>query len=557
MNIETLCKWDGGKVINTRRGVRTLRQAAPTPAFWNAWRNNNSTLRDAGISATKDGGNWVALWWTDGTYIAPVADIIEGAASLVKWSAEQVAIFDFFATGTGNLVVSARAGTGKTTTIKQAFSFVVGDAVEMLYAVFGKKNQVEAQAKISDPRVEISTLHSLGRKFICMVWPNVEPDNSVEGDRIRACYPGELEVEAVSAVEKLVGFGKNLFITVPTVAELVKVCADREIVCGLLNDDSTTKFGPETLATLAVEAMKRALVRDERNRISFNDMVWLPVAANWVRAKFDLVVVDEAQDMNLPQLEMAVRACKPNGRIVVVGDDRQAIYFFRGAASDGMDMMKRRLNAPTLGLTVTYRCPKCVVELAAKMVPDYKAAPEAPEGRIVECDYNDVFSSVQPGDAVLSRSNAPLMGACLSLLKLGIGARIEGREIGVALSKQVEGYKAKSVPDFFRKLKAWSEKQIARRPLAHDEIMDTRATLEAVAEGCANVGEISRRLKSMFADTSDRPCVVLSTVHKAKGLEWDNVFVLEWTFKGKTQEDNNVYYVAITRTKKTLIHVAN
>lgn len=489
----------------------------------------------------------------------------------VNWSAEQATIFNFFAAGQGNAIVQARAGTGKTTTIKEAFSHVVGDSCRMLYAVFNKKNQIEAMEKISDPRVEVRTLHALGFSFIKSVWTNAKPENSVEGERIVAAieklFPLTEEMnqaqklaarsgEAVSAVEKLVGFAKNLFITVPTAEQLLAVIEDREIYCGVTDEQGREVWLAAKLAAVGIAAMTAALTRDESGRISFNDMVWLPVAQNWVKPRFDLVVIDEAQDMNLPQLEIALRAARETGRIIVVGDDRQAIYGFRGAAQDGMKAMQNRLNATVLGLTTTYRCPRAVVALAKLIVPDYNAAPSAPQGEIHEIEFPAMFGHVQPGDAILSRANAPLMGACLQLLRQNIPARIEGRDVGARLAGMVKKLKAKSVPDFFRKLENWAAKQIARRPKSADEINDERATLEAIAEGCASVNEIAHRLTTMFSDSDEGcPKVVLSTVHKAKGLEWSRVFLLEWTFNGKGDEAANIRYVAITRTKKTLVHV--
>jgi len=105
-----------------------------------------------------------------------------------NWSDEQKAIFAWFATGTGNLVVQARAGTGKTTTIKQAFLHAP-ETGKLLYAVFNKKNQKEALEKITDPRVEVKTLHSLGFYFIKNVWRNAKPDDNVEFERIAAVAP--------------------------------------------------------------------------------------------------------------------------------------------------------------------------------------------------------------------------------------------------------------------------------------------------------------------------------------------------------------------------------
>ena len=99
----------------------------------------------------------------------------------MNWSDEQQAIFGFFAEGTGHLVVEAFAGTGKTTTIKEAFTHAPEN--RMLYAVFNKRNQKEAEAKITDRRVEVKTLHSLGYALIKRVWPNAKPDNDIETER--------------------------------------------------------------------------------------------------------------------------------------------------------------------------------------------------------------------------------------------------------------------------------------------------------------------------------------------------------------------------------------
>jgi DNA helicase-2/ATP-dependent DNA helicase PcrA len=296
-------------------------------------------------------------------------------------------------------------------------------------------------------------------------------------------------------------------------------------------------------------------------------MVWLPVAAGWVKPSFSLVVVDEAQDMNLPQLLMAERACKTGGRICIVGDDKQAIYGFRGAASDGMHLMKQRLNASTLGLTTTYRCPKAVVALANEIVTDYTAAPSAPEGEVRELALGAAVASLVPGDAVLSRLNAPLMGICLGLLRKGTPARVEGRDIGQQLVGMVRKLKAKSVPDFLSKLARWGEKQIARANAAGGKYVQNKielandqvATLTAIADGCANVSQVEARITEIFQDSQGNrtPAVVCSSVHKAKGLEWNTVCLVNSSFRhglaDANSEEANIFYVAVTRAKKILI----
>lgn len=483
-------------------------------------------------------------------------------ATTVQWSDEQNAIFSWFKSGTGNLIVQARAGTGKTTTIKQAFSHAPEQG-QLLYAVFNKKNQKEALEKITDPRVTVKTLHSLGFSFIKNIWSDAKPDDAVEFTRLAGvCQDTPDEVSG--AIIKLVGFCKNLSVSVPDINAVLEIMDARNIS---VPDEFVEQWSDAKLAEITIEVLKASLTRDELGRVSFNDMVWLPIAAGWVKPTFELVVVDEAQDMNMPQLMMAERACK--GRICVVGDDRQAIYGFRGAASDGMHLMKQRLNAAQLGLTTTYRCPKSVVALAQEIVADYSAAPSAPEGEVISTSISAAIDALTVGDAVLSRLNAPLMGIALSLLRRGIPARIEGRDIGKQLVNMVKKLRAKSVPDFFKKVSAWGEKQVARITAGGGKYVQSKVeliddqvcTLTAVAEDCKNVDEIIARITNLFEDSdyARKPAVVCSSVHKAKGLEWNKVVLVADSFKNrnKGQEEANIYYVAVTRAKRVLVWAHN
>ncbi len=603
-DLERLLHWSDPKPISTARGPRLIRNAEPTNLFWALWRSEKPRLQSLGISPRliTSENRWIVSWFTEVPAVpaaavpavpvvpadapadapAPVLEAATDASAIPqvtsdgrRWSDEQMAIFNWFVSGTGSLVVRARAGTGKTTTLKQAFTYAKED--RMLYAVFNKKNQREAVEAITDPRVEVKTLHSVGFMFIQQVWPHAKPSDDVENFRIEKVVGDQTPNEVKSQIRKLVGFAKNLLVN-PTVEELVDLADERDIDCPNFEEAESGGWNRIRLAACALQVMELSKQRDPEGRISFNDMVWLPVAMNWTRAWYDLVVVDEAQDMNLPQLLMAKAACKHGGRVCVVGDDRQAIYHFRGAASDGMDMMRRTLNARELGLTITYRCPKAVVALAAKLVPDYKAADTAPAGTVESLHTNAVVNSVKAGNAVLSRSNAPLMSMCLDLLRKGIPARIEGRDLGKALLDIVKKLSARTVPQFLTRVENWADKQIARfENTKHFEeksaqINDQAETLIAIAEGASSVAEIETRLNTLFGDSTGeepRPVVVLSSTHKAKGLEWEKVYLLSDTYNRKrpanspsvspetaaaqAREEANIYYVALTRAKSHLV----
>ena len=467
----------------------------------------------------------------------------------MNWSKEQTDIFDWFKSAQGALVVKARAGTGKTTTIKAAFEHA--PEARILYAVFNKKNQIEAQEKIKDPRVEVKTLHSLGFAFIKRIWRNARPEPDVETDRVNSCANFEDCPEERAAVIKLVSFAKNTCIA-PLRPDLERICQEQDIEFQRLDG-----------IDIALRAIERAKQQDSRDRISFDDMVWLPVAMGCVRPWYGLVCIDEAQDMNMPQLMMARGAVMPGGRIVVIGDDRQAIYGFRGAVQGAMTMMKIQLHAQELGLKTTYRCPKSVVRLAQEIVPDYCASDSAPEGEV--SPMGDI-SRAQPGDAILSRLNAPLMPLALGLIRNGVPARIEGRDLGKQLSQMARTMKAKSVPHFIERVGSWLQK--TRKRLENtkhgkkrmEQSDDIAQTLIALAENASGVPEIETRISGLFDDTTQfsKPAVVLSSVHKAKGLEWKRVFILSETFRrGKGIEEDNIFYVAITRAMCSLFIVGN
>lgn len=476
-------------------------------------------------------------------------------------SEEQVAILNEFESGSGHFVIEARAGTGKTFIIERGIP--KAPETKKCYATFNKRNVLEAKARIQHSDVQILSLNSLGYKYVLRNWNGVKPDDLVEEDRIKA-VAGNIPPGCIGVVKQIVAFAKN---TRPfaTLEDLVAIAESR----GFEPEGYYEEQGWDTVACCraALAAMTAAKRRDSQNRISFNDQLWLPVVMNWVRPWFDLLVVDEAQDMNAVQLIMVQKAVKKPGRLVLVGDPRQAIYGFRGADVNGMERLKVALNARVFPLTITFRCPKVVVEEAKRLVPDYRAAESAPAGEKRTVFVDKALEEVKVGDAIVSRKNAPLMELCLKLLKKDVPARIEGKDVGKTLLAIVRKLKAGSVPDFIKRVEAWAGKQVKRaegrkdaEPLV-DLVGDQRDTLMALAQDAGSVAEIENRITNLFSDSDDhpRPAVVLSSTHKAKGLEWPNVYILASTYtKGwhtLPTEETNLKYVAITRAQKTLTWV--
>jgi superfamily I DNA/RNA helicase len=276
--------------------------------------------------------------------------------------------------------------------------------------------------------------------------------------------------------------------------------------------------------------------------------------------------------MTPAQLEIAQGVLKPGGRICIVGDNRQAIFAFRGADATALDRLKINLNAAELGLTTTYRCGKRIVELAQELVPDFEAGENNPEGEILDIPIEKLKETASPGDFILSRVNAPLVGIAMQLLQSGKRTKIAGRDIGRGLVTLVMKFRARSVPDFLVKVENWLNKeklrlegQMAQATNGRkntlksklEGIFDQAEMLTSLADGAKSIDAITLKITDLFTDDGlgEAGMITCSSIHRAKGKEAERVFILRNTLRDYNEEEQNLQYVAITRAKKTLIWV--
>lgn len=483
-------------------------------------------------------------------------------------SPQQDAIFEDVAEGTGNTVVIARAGCGKTTTIVQSFSRIPEKCKKsVLMVAFNKSIATELGAK-APKGVTVQTLHSYGLRQISNALgesPKVEPDKMRM--IVRRIIGRPENKERASAVVKICSIAKNCLAT--ELDDIYGIIDGRDVDLPEVKDGEWSleaeeaKFNEEreACARLAVQALDAS--KDEQDSVDFDDMIWFPNIFQMDVTKFHRVFVDETQDLNSAQIALVLKACRENGRTMAVGDPAQAIYGFRGAASGAVDRVASALNAKRLPLSITYRCPKKIVELARKYVPDFEAAPDAPEGAIVSAGEDQMLALASPGDFILSRTNAPLVPLCFQLLKAGKRTTIAGKDIGAKLAKVVDRAHTDNVAQLIDRTRAWAEREVARLTRLEKDsghVTDTAECIYALAEDAATVNEIKVKIERLFSDVSGgngHDKIVLSTTHKAKGLERDRVFLLRNTYmKWPGDEEENLFYVAITRAKKELYLVA-
>jgi DNA helicase-2/ATP-dependent DNA helicase PcrA len=462
-----------------------------------------------------------------------------------NWSSYQKNIFKDIAKATDHTVVIARAGSGKTSTIVEGFRYIPKGKKTLMVA-FNKSIADELKQR-APSYVDVFTLHALGFRAIKQTFGEVVLENK----------------KCSMIVSSLIGEDKDMWELNQSICKCVSLCKGFLIDTPNNIGDLMDKFGIETLDLNKEQFIKHVikalgLCKSQKKVIDFDDMIWFPFVYNLNVGKFDVVLVDEAQDLNAAQIAMVYSAIKSSGRIIAVGDDFQSIYQFRGADSEAIPNIISKLNAKTLPLSVTYRCPKSVVRLAQQIVPDIEAAEDAPEGIVENMLAHDLLKKVKPGDFILSRTNAPLVKHCMALLKAEIPANIQGRDVGANLLYFIKKSKAKTINKFIEYVNSWKEQEIKRLLSEKKDtivIEDKSECLLNLCEGALTLKDLKATIESLFNDVDDNKKVILSTTHKAKGLERDRVFILVNTYRygpGVTGEEANLYYVAITRAKKEL-----
>jgi len=466
----------------------------------------------------------------------------------MKWSSFQEDIFNEVLGGSGNILVQACPGGGKTATIVEAI-YRIPSGLSVMACAFNTRIKDALIARLPE-HIQVNTIHAFGFAAIkASFGKDVQLDNDKISNITKALVGAEDDkVELRYLLAQAIGLCKGCLVNTPE--EISEILDEYEFDCGTKND--RTEFINNIIKGMEFSAQQTKI-------IDFNDMIWFVIRHNLTVPTFDWIVVDETQDLNRLQLEILMKAMKSNGRIMIVGDKYQAIYKFAGADSNSMDRIASRTGAKTLPLSVSYRCGKNIVKEAQALVPDIQYAEEAEEGVVESVDVDYMMKNAGPGDFILSRTNRPLIGLCFQFLKEGRRANIIGRDIGQNLVWVIKKSKAQSVQGFLEYLESWKnaecERLIAKnRDCTH--IMDKYECLLTFCEGAFDLDEVKKNIEEMFSDKDDNTRIMLGTVHKAKGLERDRCWLLRNTFKtGKNQEETNITYVAITRAKSFLYWV--
>ena len=192
-------------------------------------------------------------------------------------------------------------------------------------------------------------------------------------------------------------------------------------------------------------------------------------------------------------------------------------------------------------------------------------APDAPVGSVIRLSSYDA-TSFSPGSAILCRNNAPLVAFAFAMIRRDVPVRILGRELGQGLAKIIKGFRLEvNYSSWPESLDNWFQRESKKLKTApqRDALEDKRSCLLALLKSSTNEKDLLSRIDRLFVTSTDSSCVALSTGHKAKGREWDSVFILDpalipsrWS---KTQweltQERNLLYVMVTRAKTSVTYI--
>ena len=452
------------------------------------------------------------------------------------------------ASDAGSLVVEAGAGAAKTTTLGLYAS--ARPRSRILYLAFNKSIQLEAAARMP-PNVNCRTTHSIAWRKATELF------GGEASQRVGKTY--------ASSVARTFRCGP-----------LVATAALQAIQnwCGSLSSQIDASHVPTDIAErLADPGSVVEIARATWARMCRPDGGELRLPHDGYLKLFqmeeptlrgqDLVAVDEAQDLNMCTYDIVRRQC---GGLVLVGDSAQQIFAFRGSAN----ALRIHEAGHRLQLTRSFRFGESLAQMANALLDHFKldnALHIVGAGRVP----TRLTVDTQRSFAVLARTNAVVFEEAISFLSTNRRYHFVGGPEGYRMDKLLDAYylwagSGGQVRDpYLRSFGSFEDLQQLADDAADPEL---RHLVRVVEDYGGRVPALVDQIKSRHvaldrAAWSDFEGVFFSTAHKAKGLEFDQVWLAddfmrffedgkELTAEEVEQADVNLLYVALTRAKESI-----
>ena len=446
---------------------------------------------------------------------------------------EQVTILEA-ATAGKHLAIKARAGASKTTTcemIAKALPKKTG-----LYIAFNKSIATEASGRFPSS-ITCQTVHSLAWRAI------IKNMKSKYAKKLQNFYDyNDIPFTAVKHEDEIEG-------KLEVVRLIKEYCQSAELSLDIYITSLQDKVASEIVK--ATKEYWKAMI-DESSSTKMTPDIYLKLyQLSSPVLDFGLIFLDEAQDANPVILDIVFKQ-RNHAQCIIVGDDFQSIYEWRGAVNALENLPK---NFEHLYLTTSFRFTQEIADLATNLI-NIGGNDRPIIGKATFSPKVDEIKS----RAVLVRTNATL----LARLKESADRRekvyvlADLRDVWAKayhISALYFGEKPKYPVKELEVFKDYDDLVTASKNLPElKKLIDVTISLSK-----GGIATNINKIKEIIVDKPEDAAYTLTTVHKSKGLEWDSIeitddiiqvpegkTITEALFEGQTL---NVAYVAVTRGK--------
>ena len=467
-----------------------------------------------------------------------------------------------------HLMVCARAGSGKSTVQQKSVwdMLELDPSLSVLMAAFGAEDGSRIKANKAST-VDGCTIHSLCWRLLRQAFPGIKMNKRKDNDLVEEFIPDDEDNGSQRDMREYV-----LAMLEKIKAEAIRP-GDTAAMLGLVDEYNLDipRVDQKYAVYWANKLLKEGMDL-EKWGVSFNDQIYLVVIKNIPLPVFDVVAIDEVQDLNVCQLIILSRLVELGARVAAVGDPNQSLYMFRGAKPDSFWRVQRMLQATDRGcdtfeMPICYRQSRAIIEHACKLVPGLQARPDAPQGSVdLNFPASKLLEVLKPGDCVLSRTNRPLVALTHTLGTLGIEFYMRGgeKEAGwlcwlVNLLATEKGPETDDAPELLKRLADWLKQCQERcRPMKYIEFASKAEVIQMLGKRCETVTELKKAIKKLYKKPKNLDeCIVVSTIHLAKGSEAENIYHIEPELcphplaetEDELVQEEHAEYVAITRGK--------
>ncbi|WP_375515966.1 UvrD-helicase domain-containing protein [uncultured Nostoc sp.] len=503
----------------------------------------------------------------------------------------QLGIIDWVINQKGNGCCNAVAGSGKSSTLR-----IVAKSLwklglrpnEIKICVFGKDNSIDLIKKFGPIwRNSISTLHSAAFTLVTQELRVRSEDINISKYKYeRIAQSLDLIPKRGSKIGRLRQEGiiddDGDFLKLIDLVRLNNEEPTAEVIEAITrHHEIDNVYKPTLVAQWIAYCLKigEEMAISEK-KLDFTDQIWLAVKWRlhqqpWFKS-FKFVLIDECQDLNPLQLQLVLMLAGLTGRILAVGDPRQAIMGFAGADNQSYNNIVRLTRAVELPLSICYRCPRSHIALVKSIFPyiPIEAVPDAIEGIIHQIESKDIEKLVKHGDIIIARKTAPLVSLCIRLISQGVKATVKGRDVGDFLKKELDqiaklpGYSFKFFNDAvaqYREIKLQQYLNLDNEDELKQRLADRLEAIATIYQSqpqATSIESLKYYIDELFSDENSP--VTLSTIHKYKGGEGERIFVhkagdmpMVWRNQRDWQleQEQNLLYVALTRSKSELFIV--